>query len=60
MVAADYVSEGIAFGNGSDAVMLWKDEVADEVAYDNGETFPDSERRGDEPLPERLRRGEQR
>ena len=42
VVTADYVFEGIAFGNGSDAVMVWKDDVViDEVAYDNGETFPD-------------------
>jgi hypothetical protein len=39
----DHVFDGIAFGNGSDSVMVWYDGVViDEVAYDDGATFPDS------------------
>ena len=40
--AADVVFSGIAFGNGSDSVMLWYDGVViDEVAYSDAD-FPDS------------------
>ncbi|MGB0591382.1 MAG: lamin tail domain-containing protein, partial [Myxococcota bacterium] len=43
LLTPDYVFDGIAFGNGSDSVMVWYDGVViDEVAYDNGETFPDA------------------
>ncbi|MDP6942565.1 MAG: lamin tail domain-containing protein [Myxococcota bacterium] len=41
-LSADYVFDGVAFGNGGDSVVIWYDGVViDEVAYDDGDTFPD-------------------